>query len=453
MVFNFYPRPASKNSIVRDELKETSTESLKTKNSADELVDYRDASAYTAHYVTHALLLDPQKRLAGYRLAWLAVPGHEEVNVALQMKTLVTSAAKHFNAADSGWSLGRNILFFDVTADSLPLDALQSLPPENVVLCLGLDDLTDAGTLPTLLFLREQGFGFMLCHAQALPKEPEVRGIITHFDVGTGDPDLVASIWREQAPGQAPGQRHLHLIATRMATWEGFDSCAARGVSVFVDGACAHPPVKARVSTLQPESLLIVQLMQMVRRDVDVRKIEALLKYDAVLSYRLLRYINSPAIGLRVEIHSLRHAVAMLGYSPLFRWLSSLLATSNTRACSPFMMQKAIMRGRFVELMGEGMLTASDSDELFVVGMLSLIDQLLGVSMEEALARVPLTEPVQQAILTRGGVYGPFLALAETCERDGSHAARLSEALFMKASQVNAAHLSAMVWSQDMNPA
>ena len=103
--------------------------------------------------------------------------------------------------------------------------------------------------------------------------------------------------------------------------------------------------------------------------------------------------------------------------------------------------------------MGHGRLKAGDFDDLFVVGMFSLIDHLLGVSLEEALARVPLTEPIQQAILTRGGVYGPFLALAETCEGDGSHAARLSEALFINANQVNAAHLSAMVWSQDMIPA
>ncbi len=412
------------------------------KDSADELVDHRHASAY----MTHALLLDPQQRVMGYRLAWRAVPGHEEVNVALQLKSLVASVANHLNAAKTGWRLGRNVLFFDVTADSLLLSELQSLPPENVVLCMGLDDLTDADTRLTLLFLREQGFGFMLCHAQALPEEPEVRGLITHFDVGTGDPDLVASIRRERALRQRP----LHLIATQVATWEGFDACAARSVDVFVDGACARPPVKELARTLQPESLLIVRLMEMIRRDVDVREIEAAFKHDAALTYRLLRNINSPAIGLGVKIHSLRDAVNMFGYSPLFRWLSLLLATSNTNACSPFMMQKAIMRGRFVELMGQGRLRASDSDELFVVGMFSLMDQLLGVSMKEVLARVPLNEPVQQAILTRGGVYGPFLALAETCERDGSHAARLSEALFMNASQVNAAHLSAMVWSQDI---
>jgi EAL and modified HD-GYP domain-containing signal transduction protein len=193
--------------------------------------------------------------------------------------------------------------------------------------------------------------------------------------------------------------------------------------------------------------------MQMIQRNQDVREIEAVLKRVAALTYRMLRYITPPAIGAGVEIHSLRHAVTMLGYAPLFRWLSVLLAVSNAKASPPFMTKKAILRGRFVELMGKGMLPASDADNLFVVGMFSLIDRLLGVPMREVLGKVQLSEAVQQAILARDGVYGPFLALAESCEEDGARAAGLAEALFMDAEQVNAAHLSALVWAQDLGPA
>jgi EAL and modified HD-GYP domain-containing signal transduction protein len=110
------------------------------------------------------------------------------------------------------------------------------------------------------------------------------------------------------------------------------------------------------------------------------------------------------------------------------------------------------MRGRFVELMGEIMLPRGESDNLFVVGMFSLIDQLLGVPMQEVLNKVQLSDSVQQAILTRGGVYGPFLSLAEACELNTGEAARLSEALLLSADQVNAAHLSALAWSQDAVP-
>ncbi|VTU33285.1 EAL and HDOD domain-containing protein [Variovorax sp. PBL-E5] len=400
-----------------------------------------------AGYLSATPLLDPQKQAIGYRLAWCAAPGGEAAGTAAHLRALLACVAMHLNDRKTGWRLGRTALFLDIDADSLLLDELQSLPPENVVLCVGPEDFAQPDVQGALLFLREQGYGVMLCRSRALPIEAELRGLVTHFDVGSGAADIVAEVRGAQVPGTAP----VRLIATQIANWEEFAACAARRLEIFVGGAMAPPQLKKTDQVLQPESLLIMRLMQMIRRNDDVREIESALKHDAVLTYQLLRHINSPAIGVGVEIHSLRHAVSMLGYSPLFRWLSLLLATSNARTASPYLMKQAILRGRFVELMGQGMLAAGDADNLFVVGMFSLIDQLLGVPMEEVLAKVQLAESVQQAILARGGIYGPFLALAETCERDARDAARLSEALFLSAEQVNAAHLWAMAWTQGVN--
>ena len=407
----------------------------------------RDASGY----VTYAQLLDAGKRVMGYRLAWRPASPDNAADAVSQFKALMTCAGKHLNDPRTGSALGRTLLFVDVTAESIVTGELQLLPPENVVLCVELDLLMNEELRPIVLFLREQGFSFMLCGADALPEEEELRGLLTHFDVGAGDSALVERLRGEAQPGRPP----LQLIVTRMGEWDDFDAVAAQHLEVFVDGPRLQPGEDDAPGdgALQPESMLIVQLMQMIQRNQDVREIEAVLKRDAALTYRLLRYINSPAIGAGVEIHSLRHAVTMLGYAPLFRWLSVLLAVSNAKASPPFMTKKAILRGRFVELMGKGMLPASDADNLFVVGMFSLIDRLLGVPMREVLGKVQLSEAVQQAILAREGVYGPFLALAESCEQDGARAASLAEALFMSADQVNAAHLSALAWAQDLGPA
>ncbi|CAN7326511.1 HDOD domain-containing protein [Variovorax sp. LjRoot130] len=438
MRFDFFRRHDSDNASVGD----AATEEV----SAAQLPAAQERS--TDGYLTYALLLDTQKRVAGYRLAWQPAAQYNAAGAAELFKAFVSCVARHLNPPKTGWRLGHTVLFFDVTAETLAASELQGLPPDNVVLCLGPDALMDADVRPILLFLREQGFRFMLCGAEALPEDPELRGLVTHFDVGTGHLDLVAKLRREEPPGEP-----LHLIATRIATWKDFDACAARRVDVFLDGTGMQPEKEEAGRTLQPESMLIVRLMQMIQRNEDLREIEAALKHDAALTYRLLRHMNSPAIGVGVEIHSLRHAVTMLGYSPLFRWLSLLLATSNAKASPPFLMKKAIIRGRFVELMGEGMLPSGEADNLFVVGMFSMIDQLLGVTMQEVLGKVQLSESVQQAILAREGMYGPFLALAESCDEDGVRAAQLSEALFMSTEQVNAAHLSALVWAQDVSPA
>lgn len=399
-------------------------------------------------FVTYALLLDAQKRVKGYKLAWRVALPHGEPNALESLRALLFCVATNLNPPKTGWRLGRLVLFFDITVDGLVLNELRALPPENVVLCMSLEDLMDADIRSTLLHLRRQGYGFMLSGAVVLPEDLELCSIITYVDVGDGHPELVTNIQREQQLGMPV----IQPIATHMATWQDFDACAARHLDVFVQGREAIVPTMEAGAILQPESMLIVRLMQTIRRNEDLRTIEAALKHDAALTYRLLRHINSPGIGIGVQIESLRHALAMFGYSPLFRWLSVLLATSN-KGSAAFMTKKAIVRGRFVELMGQGIVPPEEADNLFVAGMFSLIDRLLGVSLEEVLDKVQLSESVQLAILKREGVYGPFIALAESCEIDGCEAAHLSESLFMSAEKVNAAHLLALAWAQDVSPA
>ncbi len=195
---------------------------------------------------------------------------------------------------------------------------------------------------------------------------------------------------------------------------------------------------------------MILQLMQLVRKNADVRKLEDILRRDAALSYKLLRYINSVGFGLGAEIQSLRHAVTMLGYSPLYRWLSLLLATASNSDNSPVLMQTAIVRGRLAELLGEGSVPKGESENLFVAGMFSLLDRLLGIPMEEVLENIQLSDSISQALLSREGVYGAFLSLAEACEFNNGKVAELADSLFLSPHHVNESHLAALAWAQNL---
>jgi c-di-GMP-related signal transduction protein len=115
------------------------------------------------------------------------------------------------------------------------------------------------------------------------------------------------------------------------------------------------------------------------------------------------------------------------------------------------LLQAAIVRGRFVELLGVGLLPASEAGNLFVVGLFSLLDQLLGVPMPQLMRQVSLPDAIVQALLHRENIYGPLLGLAEACEGGIGSGPALADALFMTPSQVNKAHGSAMVWAQDLN--
>lgn len=403
----------------------------------------RDPGEAPGHIV-HAMLLDSRKRTVGYRLGWRVTGAPAAQGGMAGFKPLLRAISQYLNGDGRAWALDEMELFVDATIESLFASELQELPAEHMVLCMSLQDMSDADARPMLIYLREQGFGFMLCGASEFPEDPELRRIVTHMDVGTVNPLVLARM------SEGPDPLRVQWVATRIHDLGDLEASANFHMKAFVDGGFPLLPAGQLIDALQPDAQLIVRLMRMIHRNEDTREIEATFKLDARLTYRLLRHINSPAIGGGVEIHSLRHAVSMLGYTPMFRWLTMLLASSHSTASTPYMTKKAIIRGRFVELLGQGLLPPAEADNLFVVGMLSLIDQLLGVPMEEILGHVHLPTPVQDAILRRSGMYGAFLALAESCESDGALAAELSEELFLSQDQVNGAHLMALAWAQDV---
>jgi EAL and modified HD-GYP domain-containing signal transduction protein len=174
------------------------------------------------------------------------------------------------------------------------------------------------------------------------------------------------------------------------------------------------------------------------------------LKRDPALSYKLLRFINTAGFGAGRDIQSLRQAITMLGYAPLYRWLTLLLATASTSGYSPVLMETAVVRGRLAELLGQKFLPRGEGENLFVCGMFSLLDRLLGLPMKEVLETIQLPDEVVRALLTRGGMYGPYLALAEACELNSNLVSSLAASLDISPEEVNKMHLQALAWAQNV---
>ena len=202
---------------------------------------------------------------------------------------------------------------------------------------------------------------------------------------------------------------------------------------------------------LTPGQAQTIHLLNLVRANADLKEIEAALKRDVALSVKLLRYINSAGFGLAVEIQSFRHAVTMLGYDKLNKWLSLLLVTSSKDPAAPALMQAAIARGRFMELAGRERVDKRELDNLFIAGAFSLLDILLGVLMETALADMHLPEAINDALISSSGPYAPFLALSRAAEqKDFPRFVRLAGELQLGLPAVNRAQLEALSFADSL---
>jgi c-di-GMP phosphodiesterase len=195
-----------------------------------------------------------------------------------------------------------------------------------------------------------------------------------------------------------------------------------------------------------PEMQVVLELIGRVDREEPIERLEATLKADPSLAFRLLRYMNSAAFGLQVEVSSFRHALAMLGYARLKRWLALLLASASKDVKLKPVMHAAVRRGLVMEELARGSGDAEMKSEMFICGVFSLLDAMLGQPMNELLPNVPLPERVRQALGAEAGPFAPYLVLVKALESGDPYAQQESaEALMLDAADLNRALLAALL--------
>ena len=389
-------------------------------------------------------LLDPKQRVLGYEIRWQDAGAPVS---AADLEALVGFVAAQVNDAQRGWLLRDKLLFLEAVPAMLSTDALHDLPPQHTVLSIKTSELANPATLAAVQALRAGGVGILLREADLARIGSRLPSICSYAEVRFTGVDVAA-----QARVYAGlKQSSVRMVGRPVATWADYDACAALGIDAFVGKLHLTPRPGPEVKGMNPAQTLIMQLMQMVRQEADIGQLEGVLKRDATLSYKLLRFINSAGFGAGREVTSLRQALTLLGYQPLYRWLTLLLATASTSGYSPVLLETAVVRGRLAELLGLAALGKAEAENVFVAGMFSLLDRLLGLPMKEVLEAIQLSDDVVEALLTRGGKYGPYLALAEACELNSHLVASLAASLNLSPLDVNQAHLSALAWAQSVS--
>ncbi|HET7776710.1 MAG TPA: HDOD domain-containing protein [Azospira sp.] len=384
-------------------------------------------------FLTHQPLVNRQSKIIATRLRLSFPAGVEPMPAAAEglsalaevwpqgEKSVFICSGAPLSSALLAWEIPANATlevhpFALTTGDGALLAGLQSRQPS---LCLDFGD-DGAQSLDTGLHFRFIG-----------------------FDVNTYTPAQMQALVAKTQQMGIP-------IALNADTPQEFQASMEAGVSAAAGWFFKKMAAPAGKS-LNPSHAHIVRVLNLVRNNEDVGKIEAALKQDVALSYKLLRYINSVGFGLSCEIQSFKHAVTILGYDKLNKWLSLLLVTASKDPMAPALMHTALTRARLMESLGHGLVDKSEYDNLFITGAFSLLDHMLGVPMEQVLDAMHLPEPITDALLGRGGVYGPFHDLALACEEnDGTALIEQAGLLGLSAAQVNKAQLEALSFAEKM---
>ncbi len=303
----------------------------------------------------------------------------------------------------------------------------------------------DAEVVDGVRCLADRGFtialdDFVWSHAA----EPllEVAHIVKVDVLGQAWYDVLATVERCRRPG-------VRLLAERIEDEQVFARCRDAGFELFQGYHLGRPQTHSR-ATLNPSQASAVQLLaRLSEPETTAADVEAILRGDPALTYRLLRIANSSAYGLRRSVGTLRDAVIVIGLARLRSWI--VLLTLPELVGDATVLTAALLRARTCEnLVRTG--GAGAPDTAFALGLLDGLADALGVTGAEFVDMLPaLAPPLAAALRGEPTRLGEVLRAVRAYERDaegswgtGSGLAGIAPDVVAR---VAAAHLAALAWT------
>jgi len=395
-------------------------------------------------------ILNRHEELVAYELLFRSadardanVENHSQATASVIINTLVSFGIEEI--------IGKHKGFINLELELLMDDSLQLLPKKQVVIEL-LETLVYTPELvEQCRLLKESGFAIALDDHEYSHAYHELYEIvdIVKVDIMQNPPDRLSDVVKHL------GKYSLQLLAEKVETYEDFKLCHDLGFDLFQGYHFAKPSVMKKKRVDDSVSTLL-KLIRYLGEDADVAEIEEVFRSDPVLTYKLLLLANSVGIGCRSKIVSIRHAIAILGYQQIKRWVQlSLFACGNSDFLEHPLVDMAAVRAGFMETIADNLeaLKAGRNynEKAFLTGILSILDKIYDISMEEMVLKLGLSDDVTEALISREGELGRLLHLAELFEiMDCAHLNKHLSEMAISIDDVLLAQKRAFAWREAM---
>ena len=397
-----------------------------------------------AHFVARQPILTKDEKVFGYELLFrdgvenYFCPADPEL---ASRSTLDTSLLMGLDVLCNG-----RLAFINCTRDMLLRDYLTLLPSSQAVAEILESVEPDPQVMAACQRLKEAGYLIALDDfAVEDPREcmTDMADIIKVDVRATTAPQRAAMVKRY-------GPWRCRMLAEKVETREEFVAAKNAGFLYF-QGYFFRRPEILRGHDIPGNGLNYIKMLQAVAQpDLDPREIEYVLKGEASLCYRLLRYMNSTVFGFSNQIHSVRHALSILGDREIRRWVRLVVVLAAGQRRSSELVLSALVRARFCELLSTN-LEHGDSD-LFLLGLLSMMDSVLEIPMVGMLEKVPVEHETKAALLGRASRLRPLYDLMLAQESgDWQKRAELAKSLGLSESDTAEIYWQAMQWARQVS--
>ena len=353
---------------------------------------------------------------------------------------------------DSSMLLGLDVLcgnrraFINCTRDILLKDYISLLPPQQAV--AEILESVEADDLVIAACQRLKEKGYLIALDDFVGNDPRTPltdlADILKVDVRRTSASERLMLVKKYGPWRC------RLLAEKVETREEFLAAREAGF-VYFQGYFFRRPEVMVAHEIPANRLNYLRMLEAVSKpDLDIEVIENLIKGEASICYRLLRYLNSAAFAFHSEIHSVRHALSLLGERETRRWVRLVATLAAAQEKSTELVMMALVRARFCELLS-AKINHGDSD-LFLLGLLSLIDVMLEIPMVAVLEKVPVDHETKSVLLGGASRLRPLYQLMLAQESgDWQGTAELASQLQLNESTVAEAYWQGVQWAQQVS--
>lgn len=394
-------------------------------------------------------ILDRNQNLVAFELLFRQEETEESVSIKNDLSASANVIINAYCQLGIQNVLGKQRGFINANPELVMSDIINLLPSKHVVLEIKETATVTAEFMQRCNELKQKGYQFALDNIVEMNSKVEqllpVVSVVK-VDVLALEQNALTKLVTEL------NRWPVLLLALKVENREQEKLCMQLGFQMFQGYYFAKPEVLS-VKRADPGKLSLLKLLTLVMGDSDIEELEQEFKHQPGLSYNLMRMVNSVASGLPQKINSIKHAILILGRKQLQRWIQLLLYTANQSndSMSNALMQTAAARGKLMELIAtvERPHDKNYQERAFMVGILSLLDVLLGIDMQQIIDKLDIPDDMSQALLIREGRLGQELKLVEVNEKGEIAAIQsmLIELGFLRLSELADIEVQAVAWA------
>ncbi len=342
---------------------------------------------------------------------------------------------------------GGKRVFVNMTREALLRDFPSLFPTESTV----IEVLENVEPSPEVVMsaaaLKREGYLIALDDFVDEPRFARLVELadIIKVDVLATDAATAAELVQRYAP------KGIDLLAEKVETHEAFEEARDAGYHLFQGYFFAKPAIVSRQAI--PEfKMHYFQILEALRRpELEIGEIEQIVKREMSLSYKLLRYLNSAFFAWSGQIQSIRQALVLLGQRDARKWLSLVTMASMADDKPTEVVLQALARGRFLESLAENVAGFDKrTQELFLMGLFSMVDAIMDRPLDELLGDLPLAGDLKEALLGRAGPLSDMLAYAVACERgDWDCMSDVATRLGLDETEMPRLYVDAVAWGRE----